>query len=256
MVAGFSESEALLTDVTGIVAGQNVTVIRKRDNVVAQSFVNVVSGILLTVVSAPPPPSPLPPSPSPPPPPPPVFTGFTDALLNVTQLKITRQLINLLNVTARINALIDTTCYFPSNVAWSLFSPDANDQGTFVSTNSSGGLGRRLLQADEKLRFSIAPGVVAETEKPSRRMLQGNPFVPTDFIDNLPWNVTLDGSVTNVTRQLLISTIMQSCYNPPSATGSSNTRSMAIKLNDTDGLTYETALGWSDVTGLTLTKLS
>ncbi|GLI70557.1 hypothetical protein VaNZ11_015479 [Volvox africanus] len=244
---------------------------RNRNNIVAKSVIQVMDSFLTGVIAAPPPPpppSPLPPSPNPPPP---AFASITAAIAGLNELAVTRQLIALLNITAQINALLDTTCYFPSNYAWALFGANANDRGAFVNVSNNatsppppppaapGGVRRRLVSivGENTLQFRIAEGVYARAIVADRRMLIAGPnsFDPTAFYDRLAWNVTLEALNNTYNVQLLKNSIIDSCYNPASAPNSGNAGlNTVVRLQDTGSLPLETALGWGDSTGLTVFK--
>ncbi|GFR45178.1 hypothetical protein Agub_g6566 [Astrephomene gubernaculifera] len=232
----------------------NAAGLRNRDNIVAQSIVQITNGFLdwgFDAPPPPPPPSPIPPSPSPPPP---VFASITNALVGVNQLSVTRQLITLLGLTSRVDALAGTTCYFPSNYAWHLLG--SNDAGAFVNVSVPI---RRLLSADDtSLSFTILPGVVASavlTDSHRRSMAEvDNVFHAAQFTDSLPWNVTLDAAVTPFNVQLLKNSILSSCLNPSTAAGSQNTGNTVQALAATDNLPWETALGWTDEVGISIQK--
>ncbi|PNH08451.1 Cell wall glycoprotein 3 [Tetrabaena socialis] len=234
----------------------NTLAIRKRDNFVAASIIQVVASFLEAPASAPPPPSPPPPSPIPPSPPPPAFAAITAAITGLPQLSITSQLIAKLNLTARINSLIDTTCYFPSNIAWALFGADANDRGVFVNVTSAAPpppTTRRLLQSAEAapIQFCMAPGVCATLHESGRRFLAAVPNVldPTQFYDRMMWNVTLEAPATAYNTEALKNTIINSCYRPDNANG------YAVKtLASIDDRAWETALGWTDLSGMVVVK--
>ncbi|KXZ48591.1 hypothetical protein GPECTOR_26g494 [Gonium pectorale] len=257
---------------------------RARDNVVAASVAHVVGAFLEYATPAPPPPPPPSPPPPTPSPPAPEFGSFALALSNSSYLSVTNQLVGLLNLTSAINNLDGTTCFFPSNRAWALFGADANDNGSLLDVAANGtappmaagsiarrraGLRRRVLLGARRsvvvthadgdggaavARFCLAAGGVCAAARLGRRQLAeiSNPHTdPLLWLDTLSWDVTLQtrGNVSSLT--LLRNTVLNSCYNPPSANLSSTAGNvMARRLNETDGYAWETALGWTDVSGL------
>ncbi|GIL89553.1 hypothetical protein Vretimale_1895 [Volvox reticuliferus] len=241
---------------------------RNRNNIVAKSVIQVMDSFLTGVIAAPPPPpppSPVPPSPNPPPP---AFASITAAIAGLNELSVTRQLIALLNITANINALLDTSCYFPSNYAWALFGANANDRGAFVNVLNNASsppppispLPRRRLFSvvdENTVQFRITDGVYARAVVADRRILVAGPnsFDPTAFYDRLAWNVTLEAPGNTYNVQLLRQSIINSCYNPAGAPGSGNAGlNTVVRLQDSGNLPLETALGWGDTTGITVFK--
>ncbi len=203
--------------------------IRKRNNIVNLCNVHIVDHILFNLTApAPPPPSPPPPPPPSPTPPPPAWLSFTLALNGVNELSITRQLITLLNITTKFNALTDTTCFFPSNKAWSLFGNDAVDRGQFITVTNNASLpGHRRLRADDvPVEWCVDAACAVKAVMPHdarRRMIatiQNNTFDPTAFYDTIGWNVTLQDPNNTYTLDLMRNALITSCLNPKNYPGS------------------------------------
>ena len=260
-----------------VLNAQGVVAIRKRDNLVANSMVQVISSFLGDYAAAPPPPPPPSPAPPSPAPPPQAFATISTALLGQNALSVTRQVITLYNLTQRVNALADTTCYFPSNQAWALFAANGNDQGAFISVAANGTFTplsrhrRSLLQSQPlpqhvtAIRFCAlgfcatadltTAGASGAAAQARRSLAMGpNPFNGSRFADTLTWNVTLEPA-DSYNRAIMRNVILQSCYNPPSAAGSQNAGANAVRrLVDTDEFAWETALGWGSSTGIVVQK--
>ncbi|EFJ47372.1 hypothetical protein VOLCADRAFT_105161 [Volvox carteri f. nagariensis] len=249
---------------------------RNRDNIVAQSVIQIISDFIVGGPFAPPPPPPPSPPPPSPSPPPPAYTSITAAINGVDQLSITRQLISLLNLSPLIDALNGTTCFFPSNAAWYRFS--VNDNNLLVNVVASPSppspsppsppppsppplppfpastTGRRRLSSVEEdsktVKFNIAPGVVAHGVITDRRMLAqvDNVFNAADFYDRTIWTVSLESGITPYLTQMLRNSILSSCVNPANATRSFNAgQNTVFKLQDANTeLPLETALGWGE----------
>lgn len=82
-----------------------------------------------------------------------------------------------------------------------------------------------------------------------------NVFDPSKFYDVLAWNVTLEAPANSYNVKLLQNSILQGCYNPPSAPNSMNAGMNAIRrLNETDAFAWETALGQRDSAGLSIIR--
>ncbi|KAG2498727.1 hypothetical protein HYH03_003467 [Edaphochlamys debaryana] len=244
----------------------NTATVRKRDNLVARSIVQVTigtPGVAATAPPPPPPPSPTPPAPSPPPP---VYLDIVTALNLQSSLSVTRQLVanTLLNVTHLFraeNGMRQTTCYFPSNVAWYYFSQDVVDRGQFVITGNNGTgnpwAGRRRLSIDEvPEKFCIFEVCFKQVPESRRRLQTQIPNIVDGnmFIDHLSWTVVLQNTTNSLTLELLRKTLLQSCYAPPAPGGASVARPLATTGGPGD-FTYPTAAyPGRDATGIRIVR--